>query len=51
MGILELTIGSVIVGFFTVFGWNSGNIIWDKYIEPTTVTQSVDAEESKEKKK
>ena len=50
MGILELTIGSVIVGFFTVFGWNSGNIVWDKYFEPTPVTQSVDSEEVKEKK-
>jgi hypothetical protein len=50
MGILELTIGSVIVGFFTVFGWNSGNIVWDKYIEPTSVTQSADTEEIKDKK-
>jgi len=41
MGILELTLGSVIVGFFTVFGWNSGNLVWDKYIEPPVVEQPV----------
>jgi hypothetical protein len=39
MGILELTIGSVIVGFFTVFGWNTGNIVWDKYVEPPAIEQ------------
>ena len=50
MGILELTVGSVIVGFFAVFGWNSGNIVWDKYIEPTPVAQSAEAEEPKEKR-
>ena len=50
MGILELTIGSVVVGFFTVFGWNYGNIVWDRYIEPAPVVQSVDAEEPREKR-
>jgi len=50
MGILELTVGSVIVGFFTVFGWNSGNIVWDRYIEPAPVVQSADAEDIKEKR-
>lgn len=51
MGILELTLGSVIVGFFTVFGWNSGNLVWDKYIEPAPVTveQTVEAK-TKERK-
>jgi len=34
MGILELTLGAVVAGFFTVFGWNYGNIVWDKYVEP-----------------
>jgi hypothetical protein len=48
MGILEITIGSVIVGFFTVFGWNTGNIVWDRYIEPTPVVQSTNTEEKKE---
>jgi hypothetical protein len=23
-------------GFFTVFGWNTGQKVWDKYIEPPT---------------
>jgi hypothetical protein len=50
MGILELTIGSVVVGFFTVFGWNSGNIVWDRYIEPAPVVQSADADEPREKR-
>jgi len=50
MGILELTLGSVIVGFFTVFGWNSGNIVWDKYIEPPAVEQPVADTKTKERK-
>jgi hypothetical protein len=50
MGILELTVGSVIVGFFTVFGWNSGNLVWDKYIDPAPVVQSADSDEAKEKR-
>jgi len=24
----------VAIGFCTVFGWNSGQKVWDKYIEP-----------------
>jgi hypothetical protein len=39
MGILELTLGAVVAGFFTVFGWNYGNIVWDKYVEPPAVEQ------------
>jgi hypothetical protein len=23
------------IGFITVFGWNSGQIVWDKYLEPS----------------
>jgi hypothetical protein len=29
------------IGFITVFGWNSGQIVWDKYIEPTAVEKEV----------
>jgi len=50
MGILELTVGAVVAGFFTVFGWNYGNIVWDRYIEPAPVVQNADSEEVKEKK-
>jgi hypothetical protein len=50
MGILELTLGSVIVGFFTVFGWNSGNLVWDKYIEPPAVEQPATEVKTKERK-
>ena len=50
MGILELTLGSVIVGFFTVFGWNSGNLVWYKYIEQPVVEQPVADVKIKERK-
>ena len=23
------------IGFISVFGWNSGQIVWDKYVEPS----------------
>jgi len=39
MGILELTVGAIVAGFFTVFGWNAGNIVWDKYVEAPSVEQ------------
>lgn len=29
-------------GFFTVFGWNAGQIVWDKYVEPPSIEQSVE---------
>jgi len=49
MGILELTLGAVVAGFFTVFGWNYGNIVWDKYIEPEHKIEAVHDERTKEK--
>jgi len=50
MGILELTLGAVVAGFFTVFGWNYGNIVWDKYVEPPSIEQpAVKNERTKEK--
>jgi len=30
------------IGFISVFGWNSGQIVWDKYVEPTAVEQHTD---------
>jgi hypothetical protein len=24
----------LVIGFLTVFGWNTGQRVWDKYIEP-----------------
>jgi len=32
------------IGFITVFGWNSGQVIWDKYVEPASpgIEQSAD---------
>lgn len=39
MGFILTYIG---IGFVTVFGWNSGQIVWDKYIEPTAVEQAAD---------
>lgn len=24
----------LVIGFLTVFGWNTGQKVWDKYIEP-----------------
>jgi hypothetical protein len=46
MGFLELTVGSVIVGFFTVFGWNYGNTIYEKYVEPIVVEQPSDSDQT-----
>ena len=39
MGFVLTYIG---IGFITVFGWNSGQMVWDKYVEPTTVEQPAD---------
>jgi len=47
MGILELTVGAIVAGFFTVFGWNAGNIVWDKYVEPPAVEQPVVTKDKK----
>lgn len=30
-----------IIGFITVFGWNSGQIVWDKYIESPSIDSPV----------
>jgi len=30
------------VGFFSVFGWNAGQLVWDKYIEPTSIEKPAD---------
>jgi len=31
---MEFILTYVIIGFCTVFGWNAGQKVWDKYIEP-----------------
>ena len=31
---MEFILTYIAIGFFTVFGWNSGQKVWDKYIEP-----------------
>ena len=51
MGFLELTVGSVIVGFFTVFGWNYGNTIYEKYVEPIVAEQPADSEQTADTEK
>ena len=32
----------LVIGFITVFGWNSGQIVWDKYIQPQSTEQQVE---------
>ena len=29
------------IGFITVFGWNSGQIVWDKYVDVPKIEQEV----------
>lgn len=29
-------------GFFTVFGWNAGQKVWDHYIEPPDIIEKTD---------
>jgi hypothetical protein len=31
---MEFILTYIAIGFLTVFGWNSGQRVWDKYIEP-----------------
>ena len=31
---MEFILTYFLVGFISVFGWNSGQKVWDKYIEP-----------------
>ena len=38
----------VAIGFFTVFGWNSGQKVWDKYVEPTFFEQKIDNSTTKD---
>jgi hypothetical protein len=35
------------IGFITVFGWNSGQVVWDKYIEPPSIEQPAEKRERK----
>jgi hypothetical protein len=31
---------ALVFGFFSVFGWNTGQKVWDKYVEPTKLEQT-----------
>ena len=37
-------------GFFTVFGWNAGQIVWDKYVEPPAIEQPAEVKDVRSKK-
>jgi len=37
-------------GFFTVFGWNAGQIVWDTYVEPPSIEQPAVKNESRKEK-
>jgi hypothetical protein len=41
--------GALIFGFFSVFGWNSGQKVWDKYIEPKFETSAEQAKDTEKK--
>jgi Icc-related predicted phosphoesterase len=41
--------GAILFGFFSVFGWNTGQKVWDKYIEPELKTSVEQAKDTKEK--
>ena len=34
---------AILFGFFSVFGWNTGQKVWDRYIEPR-IEKSVEQE-------
>jgi hypothetical protein len=34
MGIFEIMGAAVLFGFCSVFGWNTGQVIWDTKIDP-----------------
>jgi len=40
---------AILFGFFSVFGWNSGQKVWDKYIEPRLETSVEQDKDTKEK--
>jgi len=37
---MEFILTYIAIGFFTVFGWNTGQNVWDKYIEPNKQEQA-----------
>jgi hypothetical protein len=39
---MEFLLTYLAIGFITVFGWNSGQKVWDKYIEPPAIEQPAD---------
>ena len=32
---------ALVFGFISVFGWNTGQKVWDKYVEPTIAEHTV----------
>jgi hypothetical protein len=40
---------AILFGFFSVFGWNSGQKVWDKYIEPKFETSAEQAKDTEKK--
>jgi hypothetical protein len=38
---MEFILTYVVIGFLTVFGWNTGQKVWDKYIEPEVQQEAV----------
>jgi hypothetical protein len=34
---MEFILTYIAIGFFTVFGWNSGQKVWDNYVEAPKV--------------
>jgi hypothetical protein len=44
---MEFILTYVFIGFFTVFGWNTGQKVWDKYVEPPIIEQPIKTDEVK----
>ena len=39
-----------VIGFITVFGWNSGQIVWDKYIDTPGIEQPAEKTTTKDRR-
>jgi hypothetical protein len=46
---MEFIVTYLVIGFLTVFGWNTGQRVWDKYIEPE-IQQEKTADVTNDKK-
>jgi hypothetical protein len=47
---MEFILTYMAIGFLTVFGWNSGQIVWDKYVEPLAIEQPAEVKDVRTKK-